>query len=256
MKAIVHRTIHVAILAILILAVASAQGLHWKSTTTAMGKEMFMEQFLMPKMIKTVTNEGEALVVRLDKKMIYEIKPEAKEYSEMTFEEFDQFRQKMLAKSKAMQEQMQEQMKNMPEAQRKMMEQMMGGQGAATTKKTDEQKKIAGYNCTKHVISQGDKEVMTVWITSDVKEFSGLKKDYEEFAKRFSADAPGLTGAFNELMKLQGFPMETEMGTMMTQTVTLMEKRSTPASEYNVPAGYTKVKSKWQQQLEGGQEKE
>jgi hypothetical protein len=256
MNTSVYRMMAWFVLVTVLAAGTMAQGLHWKSTTTAMGKEMHTEQFLMPKMMKTLTNGGEALVVRLDKQMIYEIKPESKEYSEMTFEEFDKALQKMTAKNTAMQEKMKDQMKNMPEAQRKMMEQMMGGQdAAATTKNTGEQKNIAGYNCTKYVISQGDKEVMTVWATQDIKEFAGLKKDYEEFAKRFMSNSPGLMGAFKELMKLQGFSMEMQMGTAMTQTVTVMEKRSTPASEYSVPAGYTKVKSKWQEQLGGGDEK-
>jgi hypothetical protein len=253
MNSMLRRTVACCVLLIVLFAGALAQGLHWKSTTTAMGKELHTEQFLMPKMIKTLSDGGEAMVVRLDKQMIYEIKPEAKEYSEMTFEEFDKVLQKMTAKNNAMQEKM----KNMPEAQRKMMEQMMGGQNApATTKNTGEQKKIAGYNCTKHVISQGDKEVMTVWATQDIKEFAGMKKDYEEFAKRFMGNSPGFMGAFKELMKLQGFAMETQMGTAMTQTVTVMEKKSTPVSEYTVPAGYKKVKSKWQEQLGGGDEKE
>jgi hypothetical protein len=245
------RSTVILVLSLVVAAVATAQGLHWSSTTTTMGKELKNEFYLMPKMMKTVTAEHEALVLRLDKKMIYEINPSAKEYSEMTFDDFDQLIQKVKAKTTAMQDKMKDQMKNMPEAQRKMMEQMMGGQeAAATTKNTGETKDIAGHTCTKYIISQGDKEVMTVWSTQDVKEFGALRKDYEEFAKRVMGNAPGLTKVFGEMMKVQGFPMETQMGTMMDQTVTSVEKRSTPASEFEVPAGYKKVKSKLQEQVE------
>jgi hypothetical protein len=259
MKVIVRRTIRVAVLAILILAVASAQGLHWKSTTTAMGKEMMNEFFAMPKMVKTISDEGEVLLLRIDRKMIYTVNAKEKQYSETSFAEFDAGLEKMNKKQNARMEKMNERMKNMPEAQRKMMEQMMGGaakQSTATTKKTDEQKKICGYSCTKYVIMDGENEVMTVWTTQDLKEFAGMKKDFEEFSKRMMGRMPGMGGAGEELMKLQGFAMETQFGTMMTQTVTTMEKKTTPASEFEVPTGYTKVKSKMLEEMERGDEKE
>jgi hypothetical protein len=244
------QVIVLALLTLFVATTAVAQGLRWKITTTSMGKEMNSENFLMPKMMKTVADEGESFILRLDKKVIYTIKPETKEYSELTFEEFDRLTEKVMAKTNAQMNQLKEQMKNMPEAQRKMMEQMMGGEQAASTKKTGEQKNIAGYSCAQHIIMQGEKEVITVWATQEIKEFAGLKKDYEEFAKRVMGNAPGLTGAFQELMKLQGFAMEIQMGSMMTQTVTMVEKKSTPASEFSVPTGYTKVKSKLQEEVE------
>jgi hypothetical protein len=165
----------------------------------------------------------------------------------------------MASETKAAAEQMKDQFKNLPEAQRKIMEQMMGGAGKeapATTKNTGERKTIAGYNCTKYIIMQGDKELVTVWATQDIKEFAGMRKDFEEFSKRMMGRNPAMGAAAGELMKLQGFAMETDYGTTMTQVVTSMEKRSTPASEYEVPSGYTKVQSKWQQQLEKAGEKE
>jgi hypothetical protein len=103
---------------------------------------------------------------------------------------------------------------------------------------------------------QGEKEMVTVWATPDLKEFAGMRKDFEEFSKRIMGQMPGMGAAVEELMKLPGFGMETQFGTMMTQVVTSMEKRTTPAAEYVVPNGYTKVKSEWQQQLEKTDEKE
>jgi GLPGLI family protein len=246
-------------LAVLMVVTASAQGLHWKTTTTAMGKEMNNEFFFMPKMVKTVSDDGEVMLLRVDKKMIYTVNAKEKQYSETSFNEVDTLMAKMVKKTKAASEQMKEQFKNMPEAQRKMMEQMMGGAGneaPAVTKNTGEKRNIAGYNCTKYIIMQGEKEMVTVWATQDVKEFAGMRKDFEEFSKRMMGRMPGMGAAAEELMKLQGFAMETQFGTMMTQVVTSMEKRTTPASEYEVPPGYTKVKSEWQQQLEKADEKE
>jgi hypothetical protein len=220
---------------------------------------MKSEFFFMPKMVKTVSEEGEVMLLRIDKKIVYTVNAKEKQYSETTFNEIDTLLAKMVKKTKAASEQMKEQFKNMPEAQRKMMEQMMGGAGneaPVVTKNTGEKKKIAGYNCTKYVIMQGEKEMVTVWATPDLKEFAGMRKDFEEFSKRIMGQMPGMGAAVEELMKLPGFGMETQFGTMMTQVVTSMEKRTTPAAEYVVPNGYTKVKSEWQQQLEKTDEKE
>jgi hypothetical protein len=259
MKTTVQRTIQIFALAILVVAVAAAQGLHWTTTTTAMGKEMKSDFFFMPKMVKTVPEKGEVMVIRVDKKMIYTIDPKEKQYSETSFSQADSLMAKTVNKLNATTEKMKERMKNMPEAQRKMVEQMMGKRASeepVTTKNTGEEKKIAGYNCTKYIIMQGEKELVTVWATQDNKEFAGMRKDFEEFSKRMMGRMPGMAAAVEELMKLPGFAMETQFGTMMTQAVTSMEKRTTPGSEYEIPAGYTKVKSKWQEELEKADEKE
>ncbi len=251
--------VQILALAVLMVVLASAQGLHWKATSKAMGKEMNHEFFFMPKMMKTVTDAGEVMILRMDKKMIYTVDAKQKQYSETSFDEVDSLMAKMATKTKSISEKMKDQLKNMPEAQRKMMEQMMGGAGKeapAVTKNTGEQKIITGYNCTKYIIMQGEKELVTVWATQDIKEFAGMRKDFEEFSKRMMGRMPGVNAAAEELMKLQGFPMETQYGTMMTQSVTSMEKRTTPASEYEVPPGYTKVKSQWQEQLEKTGEKQ
>jgi len=41
------------------------------------------------------------------------------------------------------------------------------------------------------------------------------------------------------MIKIDGFPIQTDWGEMST-TVTKVEERSTPESEFAVPAGYTK----------------
>jgi len=252
MKTTLQRTIQLFALAVLTVVAVSAQGLHWKTTTTAMGKEMNNEFFSMPKMIKTVSDDGEIMVLRVDRKVIYTVNAKEKQYSETSFHEVDSLLAKMAQKMK-------DRFKNIPEAQRKMMEQMMGGAGnesPAVTTNTGEKKNIAGYNSTKYIIMQGEKEMATVWIAQDLKEFAAMRKDFEEFSKRMMGQMPGMGAVVEELMKLQGFAMETQFGTMMTQVVTSMEKRTTPASDYEVPSGYTKVKSEWQQQLEKTDETE
>src|SRR5271157_3286609 len=163
MKTTVRRMVQILTLAVLMVVLASAQGLHWKATTKAMGKEMNNEFFFMPKMMKTVTDAGEVMLLRMDKKMIYTVDAKQKQYSETSFDEVDSLMAKMATKTKSISEKMKDQLKNMPEAQRKMMEQMMGGAGKeapAVTKNTGEQKNIAGYSCTKYIIMQGEKELV------------------------------------------------------------------------------------------------
>jgi len=259
MKTTLRRMVQLLALAVLMVALASAQGLHWKTTAKAVGKEMNNEFFFMPKMVKTVADNGEVMILRVDKKMIYTVNEKEKQYSETSFDEVDSLMAKMADDTKTVSDKMKDQLKNVPEAQRKMMEQMLGGaekEAPAVTKNTGEQKNIAGYNCTKYIIMQGEKELVTVWATQDIKEFAGMRKDFEEFSKRMMGRMPGMGAAAEELVKLQGFAMETQYGTMMTQSVTSMEKRTTPASEYEVPSGYTKTKSKWQEQLQKAGEKE
>jgi hypothetical protein len=240
-------------LTILFSLSVSAQGLHWKCTTKAMGAEMNNEFFFMPKMVKTVSDDGEVMLLRVDRKMIYTVYPAEKQYSATTFDEFDALMGTMVRRSKAAADRMKVQLKTMPENQRKMVEHMLehsGKEEPAATKKTDDVKTIAGYPCAKYVITQGEKELMTVWATEEVKEFAAMRKDFEEFSKRMMGRTPGMGGAAEELMKLPGFAMETQYGSKMMQAITGLERMNTPSSEFEVPAGYAKVKSKWQEQLD------
>ena len=49
---------------------------------------------------------------------------------------------------------------------------------------------------------------------------------------------PGMAEAYKNS---DGFPIQTEMGHGMMTTVTKIERRSAPASEFEIPSGYTKV---------------
>jgi hypothetical protein len=144
---------------------------------------------------------------------------------------------------------MDEQMKDMPEEQRKMMEQMMGGQmskkGASKVEmvKTGETKTLLGYSCYKCVAKEGDKELMSLWVTKGVRGFENLRKDYEALTRRMMSMNPSfMKGLADAMIKIDGFPLEMDWGGMTT-LVTKVETRSTSASEFAVPAGFTKVDS-------------
>jgi hypothetical protein len=93
-------------------------------------------------------------------------------------------------------------------------------------------------------MSRGGKEMATMWVTKDVAGFDNLRKDWMEFGKRM-ATLTNMSGLGDAYEKMEGFPMETDMDMMgkMTTVVTKVEKRSTPAGEFAVPAGYTKTQS-------------
>ena len=247
------RILLIVVLLLCVLIPGLAQGLYWKSMTTIMSKEMTNEYYYMPKMYKMVSDEGEIGIFRIDKKVFYEIDPAKHEYSEITFEEMDKMLQKAVDKLKAMSDEMKEQLKNLPEEQRKQMEKMLGGGGAeaVAVRNTGERNTIAGYACTKFVIQQGENEVATIWATAALREFEAMGKDYEEFSKRMMGLNPRLGALAEGMMKVKGFPMETEIGKEMKTTVIKVEKRNVGASEFAVPAGYKKVKSKIEKGLEG-----
>lgn len=247
----------VAIAALMLVAViACSQGLYWESTTSggALGERVIASQsYYMPQKFKTSSADmGNTMIFRLDKKMIYQIDANEKTYSEMTFDEWEAQMKTMGQKMNAQMDELRKQMESMPEEQRKMMEKMMGNQMMGKGKdvkvevqKTGESKKIAGYGCTKYSITSEGKEMMALWATKDLKAYDAMRKDMEEFSTRMlAADFQGGKGLAEAVKKVDGFPMQTDMQGGVKVVVTKVERKEVPSSEFDVPAGYTKVKPK------------
>jgi hypothetical protein len=234
-------------MALLLAGSAFSQGLYWESTTSGgplADKPNVSQSFAMPKMFKIV-NPTTVMILRMDQEKIYNVDPAKKTYSEMTFAEMEAYAKKAGDKMA----QLKEKIKNMPPEQRKQMEamsSMMGGgaEAAVEISATGEKKTVSGFACTKYVMKRGGKEFTTLWVTKGVTGFDNLRKDWMEFGKRM-ATLTNMSGLGDAYQKIDGFPMETEIDVMgkMTTVVTKVEKRSTPASEFNVPAGYTKTES-------------
>lgn len=224
-----------------------AQGFYWESSVSgAPGGERSAKNYMMPKMFKMVQEGQETIITDLDKKLVIRVHDADKTYSVMTFDEMEARMKQAGGGTDARMEEMQAKMKEMPEEQRKMMEKMMGpmagGGGPIEVKKSAEKKTIAGYVCTKFEIIQGERPIMAVWATKDVKGFGTMRNDWEEFSRRMTEQIPGKMGKgiAAGMKKIDGFPMETEIGPVVS-TVTKIEQRSTPASAFAAPAGYTKV---------------
>ncbi|MBM4160693.1 MAG: DUF4412 domain-containing protein [Ignavibacteria bacterium] len=240
-------------LAMIMSASVFAQGLYWESTTTGEGATQISKMFYMPKMFKIVTNQAEYVLLRLDREMFYTVHPGEKTYSEMSFADMEKTMKGAGARMDKAMEQMREQMKDMPEEQRKQVEQMMGGMMKGKEKgtkapveviKTSERKTVSGRGCTKYILRRGDEVIATLWVTKEVKEFEAMSKDFAEFSRRMMAMNPATTDAAEGWDKIDGFPMETEHSKGIKTVVTKIEKQSVPVSDFEVPKGYKKVKSK------------
>jgi len=250
---------------ILLFAAGSltAQGLYYESTFEGgpmMGGPMVSKTIIMPKMMKYISGQdNDFMVMRMDKEKLYQIDTKEKSYWEMTFAEFEATMKKASAKMDKQMVEMEEHMKNLPEEQRKMMEQMMGGKMGkkgpeAKVTKTSETKKIGGYTCTKYIVKEGERVLVTVWTTKDVKAFDAIRKDYEAFSQRMVSMNPGfMKGLTDAMFKIEGFPMETDFG-QMKSTVTKVEQRSFSESEFTVPAGYTKKEPPLDEMMGGPEE--
>lgn len=237
-----------AMLVAMALPVA-AQGLVWESVTKGgpagdSGKPSTTS--MMPGRMKHVTDDGTIIIVRLDQERMYSLNPAEKSYWTMTFAEMEQMMKAATAKMDAMKDQMQEQLKNMPPEQRDMVEKMYGltsggKKEPVTIRTTGKTKTILGYQTTQFVARQGDKDMMTLYVTKGIGEFDRLRRDWEQFNKRLLSMGGGFAeGMAEAYKKVEGFPMEMEiMGA--TTTVTKVEKKTTADSEFEVPAGYTKT---------------
>jgi hypothetical protein len=258
MKSVARMFAGVVIISLL-AAAAFGQGMTWDSKIVSNGHEMVTHTYYVPKKLKTVSDQGDDFnIIRIDQEKVYTVRTKEKTYSVMTFAEIEQMGKQMNAQM----EQLQKQMKDMPEEQRKMMEKMLGGKAPGAQKepkvdvvKTGEQKSINGFACTRYSIKRDGKEEASLWVTPDVKGFAGMKQDFMEQSKRMSAMTPsGFKGLIDAMQKIDGFPIETEISTMMKTTVTKIDMKTVAASEFEVPAGFTKVDNKLQEGK--GKEKE
>lgn len=107
-----------------------------------------------------------------------------------------------------------------------------------TIKKTTETQKILGYTCIKTIVtvSEGDETIDQIfWTTNEIK---GL--DFKSLASQKMGNSKEAMYYKN----LDGIPLKMEMtlpqGTMVME-VTEVKKQTLPASDFEIPAGFTKT---------------
>jgi len=247
------RTTALFCLVISVLGSAYCQGLYWENIITRDGKPdtTVSKSYYMPKMFRESGGAGEGgIIVRLDKKLFIVVNDDKKEYSEMTFDELERVMKKVGGQMGGAMAEMEKQMANLTPDQRKMMKDMMGdkmpgmkSQAKIEVLKTGDERKISGYSCAKHVVKRGGEEFMTLWTTTDIKGIEAMGEEMKEFGRRMAAMNPmGDQSESEAMMNVEGFPILTETAGRTT-IVKKVEEKSIPAGEFEVPAGYKKVKS-------------
>jgi hypothetical protein len=137
----------------------------------------------------------------------------------------------------------------MPAFMKNMMKGVAGSMSAKVTE-TSETKKIGSWNCRKYLIDMtmmGGEMKSEAWATEDIKINTDL---YFTGSNAMLAGQPGFEKILKEMQKVKGVVvyqtgMTKMMGAEVATTTELLEcsDKSAPAGNYEVPAGYKKVKS-------------
>ncbi|HHT9126655.1 MAG TPA: DUF4412 domain-containing protein [Candidatus Brocadiia bacterium] len=213
------------------------------------GLEILEKTYVTADKMKTVLSDGEIVIFRLDKGLIWNIDSPGKTYTESTFEEMKESAQ--LA-TKGIESALAE----MSPEERKAMEQFMPQFGKSKKievkiEKTGKKRDVSGYKC-ELIIATMDTTRFEMWVTEQVKYDEGARKFFEALSSIFS-DVPTyqeMVSEYQSLMKLEGFPVETKTTVNMghesyssTSIVTKVEPKKISDSEFELPAGLRKVMS-------------
>jgi hypothetical protein len=234
----IGRWIAVAALAVLLgPALVSAQDLTVVSTTTANGKQVQKTDYISAAATRTGTGDGSEVILRLDQKKMYLLRPAQKTYSEMTFDDL----QAMASKATAA-------MEKLPPEAAAQMQKMMGGMGIGEMKVTDvgPGEAIAGYATEKYHVVLGTMMEGDIWAAPAL----ALPTMFYDAMKAATPANPilDMRKLFDEYKKIKGMPLKTVtntkmMGQSMTSTTlaTSVSRSPIPASTFEVPAGFKLV---------------
>lgn len=226
------------------------------------------EVFAQEKMISITKVESDKIrIIRLDRKLVYDIDTEKKVYKERNFHVFE-IMQKLkktqsslsdsaqeIAIQSAQEKLLQSAAKMDPDRQSFMRQMIKQRQAEMLPEKsfvdnsekeepvvlkwTNDFKQINGYSCKHFKIVQGRKRLYEGWVTEDI----GPQNYYSDF---LVANELVKSGTINELTKVTGFPLREKYriqtgqfkGTIQHIKVTLIEKRPSMPHEFEVPTGY------------------
>lgn len=183
-----------------------------------------------------------------DKKLLYVLDHNKKQYSEMPLD-FDKMFEEAAAAREPKDAEEAEAMKKMPGFMKNMMKGVMGSMSAKVTE-TGETKTIGNWKCRKYLIDMtmmGGEMKSEAWATEE------LKIDYSlafAMSNAMMAGQPGFDKILQEMKKVKGVVVYQTastkmMGAEVTSTTELLEysDKSSPAGTYDIPAGYKKVKA-------------
>jgi len=256
------RTLYVLALSILIgvvLTTAQARAdiyMKQKTHTGAMKvmgqsqpeKDTTMVTWLGPNKARMDQEDGTSSILLADKKVLYLINHNKKQYSEMPLD-FDKMIEQATAGAAGEDPEKAKAMEKMPGFMKNMMKGVMSGMSATVTE-TGETKKIGSWNCRKYLIEMNmammGKMNSEAWATEDLKVDYGL---YFTSTNAMMAAQPGFDKIVQEMQKIKGVVVSQTgtinvMGSDVTTTTELLEctDKAAPAGTYDLPAGYAKVK--------------
>jgi len=215
---------------------------------TQPAKDEIMVFWLGENKTRTDQEAGTSSILLREKKVLYMIDHNKKTYSEMPLD-LDKMFDEAAAAGAGEDPEMAEAKKKMPGFMKGLMKGMMGSMSAKVTE-TGETKKIGSWNCRKYLIEMdmgvAGKTNSEAWATEDLKIDYGL---YFTSANAMMASQPGFDKIVKEMQKVKGVIVYqttkiSAMGADITSTTELLEctDKSAPAGNYDVPAGYKKVK--------------
>ncbi len=197
---------------------------------------------------RTDQEDGKSTIFLGDKKVLYMLDHNKMQYSEMPMD-IDKMIDEAMKASGEESAEAAEAKKKMPAFMKDMMKGVMGSMSAKVTE-TGETKKIGSWNCRKYLIDMtmmGGEMKSEAWATEDIK----INKDlYFTAGNAMLANQPGFEKILKEMQKVKGVVVYQTgvtkmMGAEVTTTTELLEcsDKTAPAGNYEVPAGYKKVKS-------------
>jgi hypothetical protein len=187
--------------------------------------------------------EGQSMIIRLDKNMIYFLDQAKMTYSEMPFGDLSEVILEAIPESELSEEERKE--------AKKFMKGIVGTMMTAEAEVTDtgEKQKIKGWNCRKYIMKV---KMMMATATSEIWATEDIKINYELYRTLGSAvisKQPGFQEMFEEMKKIKGIAVLTTsassaMGAEVKSTEELVEveEKSAPSGTYEIPPGYTKAK--------------
>ena len=250
-KAKFFAVLNLAVVVGLVLGVAQARAdvfMKQKVHTDAMkvmgqsqpAKDSTMAIWLTENKARMDHDDGTSALLMTDKKVLYMIDNNKKQYAEMPLD-FD----KMMQQAAGDKPQAAEAIANAPA----FMKNMMKGMSAKVTE-TAETKTIGAWKCRKYLIEMNMGMAGTMnaesWATEDIK------LDYTKVfaaSNAMMAAMPGFENIIQEMKKIKGVVVyqtaKTKvMGAEVGSTTELLEAgdKDAPAGTYDLPVGYKKVK--------------
>lgn len=211
------------------------------------GLEELEKAYVTADKMKIVLSDGEIVIFRLDKGLMWNIDSSSKTYAETTFKEMKESAQQSIKDIK-------EALAKMSPEERKEMEQFMpqldiSKKTEVRMEKTGEKRDVSGYKC-ELIIATADTARSEMWVTEQIKYDKDAKKFFEAMSSVFS-DIPTFqetASMYQTLTKIEGVPMETKTTVIMgsesyssTSIVSKVEQKKFNDSEFELPAGLKKV---------------